>query len=200
MVVTLALVSAPIGAGADGTRDRALRALEERVSEPDRLQHAAAVEAMMREYARAAGGDVDVWGLAGLLHDIDRSDTDAKPTRHGIVAARLLDELGFSPAIVHAVESHDDAAGVPRKLPIEHALYCADQLYWAILASGLRPESEALSAATPADVYEGLRRAGQPDRIGRGLREECGAVGRSMDEVLRLSLATMADAPERPGR
>ncbi len=198
LVVAVALASAPVSAGADETRDRALQALEKRVREPDRLQHAAAVEAIMRAYARAGGDDPDEWGLAGLLHDIDRSETDAHPTQHGIVGARLLAELGFSPAVVHAVESHDDAAGVPRALPIDHALHCADQIYWAILASGLRPEPEDSSAATPADVYEGLRRAGQPDRIGRNLRAECSAIGQSMDEVLRLSLGAMASAPPAP--
>jgi putative nucleotidyltransferase with HDIG domain len=178
------------------TRTRALAELEARVSEPDRRRHALAVEATMLALAPLAGGDPDEWGLAGLLHDIDRSETDSSPSQHGIVGARVLERLGFGEAVVHAVETHDDNAGLPRVLPIAHALYCADQVYWAILASGLQHSSADLADARPATVVDGLRRAGRTDRIGGRLREECGTLGLSMDEVLGLSLDAMRSVPD----
>jgi len=104
-----------------------MRELRARVSEPERLSHAVAVEAIMRELAAAAGGAAEEWALAGLLHDIDLAETKAEPSRHGVVGASLLARLGFSEAVVRAVEAHDDAAGVPRRAPIDHALYCADR-------------------------------------------------------------------------
>jgi putative nucleotidyltransferase with HDIG domain len=179
--------------GLGPTRETALAALEARVKEPERLRHALAVEAIMRELARRSGGDGDQWGLAGLLHDIDRTETDGTPARHGVVGARLLAELGFSEPVVRAVETHDDGPGLPRTLPIAHALYCADQIYWRILSSGLRPGSPAFVRATLQDVLGGLRRAGHPDGIGDRLRSECGTLGLSMDEVLQLSLTAMRD-------
>lgn len=33
--------------------------------------HALAVEAVMRHFARLNGEDEEVWGVAGLLHDLD---------------------------------------------------------------------------------------------------------------------------------
>jgi putative nucleotidyltransferase with HDIG domain len=175
------------------TRETALAVLHARVKEPERLRHAFAVEAIMRELARRSGGDCDQWGLAGLLHDIDRTETDGTPSRHGVVGARQLAGLGFGDAVVRAVETHDDGPELPRTLPIAHALHCADQVYWRILSSGLRPGSPEFGRATPLDVIRGLRSAGHTDGIGERLRSECGSLGLTMDDVLRLSLTAMRD-------
>jgi putative nucleotidyltransferase with HDIG domain len=178
--------------GAGGaTRERAMRELRARVSDPDRLQHGVAVEAIMQELAGAAGGDRTEWGLAGLLHDIDLADTRADPSQHGVVGARLLAELGFSEAVVRAVETHDDAAGRPRATPIAQALYCADRAYWAVRSSGLRFPSPEASSATPASVIEGLERRGATDRIDVKLLEACGSLGLTLEDVLRLCLQAL---------
>jgi putative nucleotidyltransferase with HDIG domain len=173
-----------------GARERALALLQGRVSDPDKLRHSYAVEAAMRELARETGGDPDHWGLAGLLHDIDLAETAAagKPSRHGIVGARLLAEQGYPPDVVHAVEAHDDAAGVERTRPIAHALYCADRAYWAIHSSGLRSPSPEAARATPASVVEELERRGITGRIDADLTRECALLGLTLDDVLRVSL------------
>jgi putative nucleotidyltransferase with HDIG domain len=182
------------------TREQAVAVLEARVPGPERRWHAVAVEAIMRALAEVAGGVPDQWGLAGLMHDVDRTETDATPSRHGIVGAAMLRELGFSEEVAHAVETHDDGAGRPRSLPIDHALDCADQMYWRILASGLRPGTPEFSGATPEAVLDGLDRAGES--ISERLREECTSLGPGLDAVLALSLDAMralpAPAPATP--
>lgn len=184
--------SPPLDAMA-GARRSAVTLLRARVTDPDKLQHSFAVEAIMRTLARETGGDPAQWGLAGLLHDIDLAETAAAghPEKHGIVGARILAENGFSEAVVHAVEAHDDAAGVERRRPIAHALHCADRAYWAIHASGLRFPSPEAANATPGSVVKGLAERGITDRIDEGLRRECGRIGLTLDDVLDLSLDAM---------
>jgi len=130
-----ALLGPAQGLPAEAARVRALNELEARVSEPERLEHAFAVEAIMVALARRSGGDRQEWALAGLLHDIDLAKTRANPSQHGVAGARLIAGLGFSDAVVHAVRTHDDVAGLPRTSPIARALYCADRGYWAVRAS-----------------------------------------------------------------
>jgi putative nucleotidyltransferase with HDIG domain len=175
------------------TRERAVTLLRHRVPDPAKLRHSFAVEATMKALARETGGDPAQWALAGLLHDIDLAETAAAghPSKHGIVGARLVAELGYSEAVVHAIEAHDDAAGVERAQPIAHALYCADRAYWAIHSSGLRFPSPEAATATPASVVEDLERRGITDRIDAELRRECALIGLTLDDVLRLSLEAM---------
>jgi putative nucleotidyltransferase with HDIG domain len=182
---------APPPVAADDARAHALGELRKRESDPARIDHALAVEAVMRELAPVVGGNTDEWGLAGLLHDIDLSATRSDLRQHGVVGATLIAELGFSPSIAHAVKAHDDNAGVPRTEPIDHALYCADRAYWAIRSSGLRFPPPEAAAATPAGVIEMLELRGAANRIDERLLKACAALGLTIEDLLRAGLHAM---------
>ena len=53
------------------TRDEALALLREFNRSASLLNHALAVEAVMRRIAHNTGADEDTWGLVGLVHDLD---------------------------------------------------------------------------------------------------------------------------------
>lgn len=50
-------------------------------------KHALAVEGCMRHFAKRAGQDEELWGLAGLLHDLDY---EMYPQEHCAKGAELL--------------------------------------------------------------------------------------------------------------
>src|SRR5436190_5905255 len=114
-------------------------------------RHALAVEAAMRAYAERLGGDPEVWGVTGLVHDLDYErypDLDSGHPRHGI---RALEERGYPAEIVRAVASHADFMGVPRETPMEKTLFAVDELSGFILACAyVRPEG--LVGMTPKSV------------------------------------------------
>ena len=53
------------------TREEALDLLKKHNKEDNHIKHALAVEGTMRHFARKMGGDEDLWGVVGILHDID---------------------------------------------------------------------------------------------------------------------------------
>jgi len=67
--------------------------LNKHVSNPKMIAHCLASEAVLRELARKFGEDEDVWGIAGLLHDLDVEITNADPKSHALVAAEMLQNI-----------------------------------------------------------------------------------------------------------
>src|SRR5262245_45350418 len=99
------------------SRDEALALLHEWVQSESLRRHLYAVEAALRAYARRDGEDEDLWGLTGLLHDLDYErypDMDDSVNGHPRTALRLFRERNYPPDLIHAVETHATFLGVPR--------------------------------------------------------------------------------------
>jgi putative nucleotidyltransferase with HDIG domain len=119
-------------------------------------RHMLAVEAAMRAYAPRFGGDVELWGLTGLLHDLDYERHPDLGTGHPRIAVRELEERGYPPELVRAVASHADFMGVPRESDMEKALFAVDELSGFVLACAyVRPEG--LSGMTAKSVKKKMK-------------------------------------------
>ena len=68
-------------------------------------KHALAVEAAMRHYAAKLGGDVEQWGIAGLIHDFDY-ERFPEPPAHTREGAKILRAHGVDEEIVGSMLSH----------------------------------------------------------------------------------------------
>ena len=94
-------------------------------------KHARAVEETMRAYAGWYGitgpGEVERWGIVGLLHDFDYEQNPTEET-HLHVGGRILRERGFPEEIVEAICSHADYMNIPRDTPLKKAIYACDEL------------------------------------------------------------------------
>ena len=84
-------------------RETAVMLLKKYNQEEFHLRHAVTVEAVMRYFAERRGEDVELWGLAGLLHDVD---FEKYPEEHCVKAPELLAEIDAPEELVHAVCSH----------------------------------------------------------------------------------------------
>jgi putative nucleotidyltransferase with HDIG domain len=115
-----------------------------------------AVEAAMRAYARKLGEDEELWGLTGLLHDLDYERYPSLEDGHPRYALRELEAQGYPPELVRAVASHADFLGVSRETPMEKTLYAVDELCGFILAVAyVRPNG--LDGMTPKSVKKKLK-------------------------------------------
>ena len=176
-------------AAAAALRARAWGALRSRVQDEKYLNHLRAIEAIMKEMAARTGDDREEWGLAGLLHDIDIGTTAGDLSRHGIEGAQILRDLNFGGAVVHAVNAHDDRAGVARTSRLDHALYCADQVYWLIKATGLDFTPDKLKTAVLEDILKQVREMPSKKEILGKVSNECGQIGLSMPQAFEAALA-----------
>ena len=131
------------------SRPQAIQLLHEWVESEPLRRHMLAVEAAMRAYARHYGEDEDLWGLTGLLHDLDYGrfpDMDDLENGHPRTELRLFRAQGYPPAFIHAVEAHATFLGVPRESRLDRALLACDELTGLILACAyVRPDRDLRS-------------------------------------------------------
>src|SRR5690606_18432523 len=128
-------------------RSEAWQLVQEYTQSESLRRHMLAVEAAMRAYAPRYGGDPDVWGVTGLLHDFDyEQNPDVSVEGHPVVGARILRERGVSEEIVRAILAHAEAiTGVKPETPMEKALVAVDELTGFLVAVALvRPSKSIL--------------------------------------------------------
>jgi putative nucleotidyltransferase with HDIG domain len=160
-------------------------------------RHMLAVEAAMRAYAPRFGGDVELWGLTGLLHDLDYERYPNLEDGHPRYAIRELEDRGYPPELVRAVTSHADFLGVPRETPMEKALYAVDELSGFVLAVAyVRPEG--LVGMTPKSVKKKLKQPSFAAAVGREeLREGAADLGVDFDEHLQIVITALAERQDQ---
>jgi putative nucleotidyltransferase with HDIG domain len=118
-------------------------------TESDSLRrHMLAVESAMRAYAQKLGGDANLWGIVGLLHDFDyeRYPDMGDEDGHPLKGASILREMNIDEEIVLAVLAHaEELTGIKPETPMQKALVAVDELTGFIVAVTLvRPSKSIL--------------------------------------------------------
>lgn len=125
------------------TREQAWEWVKEYNQSESLRRHALTVEGCMRHFAALAGEDVELWGLVGLLHDLDY---EQYPDQHCTKVQEILTEKNVDPAIIHAVASHgwglcSDVEPVSR---MEKTLFAIDELTGLIAAAAIMRPSKSV--------------------------------------------------------
>ena len=146
----------------------------------------------MRAYAPRFDGDVELWGLTGLLHDLDYERYPNLEDGHPRYALRELEARGYPPELVRAVASHADFLGVSRDSPMEKCAVRGGRAVRVRLAVAyVRPER--LQGMTPKSVKKKLKQPSFAAAVNREeLRHGAEELGVDFDEHLD-------DRDRRPG-
>ncbi|MDI6631127.1 MAG: HDIG domain-containing metalloprotein [Bacillota bacterium] len=172
-------------------RKEALGLLGTHLKNENLRKHCLAVEAVMRALARRFGEDEALWGLAGLLHDIDYEWTKGDPARHGIEGAILLERLGLPETVVQAVRMHNDRHGLPRETLLDKALYAVDPVTGLITAAALIRPDKSLAAVNVPFLLNRFKEKSFARGANRGQILSCTELGLTLEEFLALGLEAM---------
>ena len=153
-------------------RASALTLLENWVENEGLRKHMLAVEASCRHYARIHGEDEDLWGTAGLLHDLDWERYPDEHPRRGLAE---LEDLGYPDAILQAIRAHaPERTGVEPDGLLDRVLFACDELSGLVYACCLvRPTG--IDDLAPKSVTKKLKdkafaAGGEPERCRPGCR------------------------------
>ena len=122
------------------TPEQAEELLKKYNKEPFHIQHGETVSKVMGEFAKEYDPEnVDFWRTVGMLHDID---FELYPEQHCVKVPELLQEIGCSEDLIHAVCSHGYGicCDVEPVEEMEKVLFAADELTGLIgAAARMRP-------------------------------------------------------------
>ena len=158
-------------------------------------KHVLAVEAAMRAYARRFGEDEELWGVVGILHDLDyerHPDMDADDG-HPRTALRELERMGQPPELIRAIASHADFLGVSRDSRLEKTLYAVDELSGFLMACAyVRPTG--IHGLTPKSVKKKMKAREFAAAVDRDdLRAGAEDLGVDFDEHVAFVIAALAE-------
>ncbi len=175
------------------TREEALNLLKENIVNPNLLKHCLATEAVMKSLAKHFDEDVALWGLAGLLHDLDVEKTPDLSV-HTKLAAQILEERAVHPSIIEAVRMHNEQAwDKKRSEKFHHALAAAETITGLIIATALVYPDKNLKSVKVKSVRKRFKDKHFAAGANREIILECEKVGLKLAAFCEMALSAMQD-------
>jgi len=180
------------------TRDEALALIRSNVPNKNLVKHMIACGSCMKAMAQKQGQDPEKWEIAGLLHDLDVSETSEDFSRHGLVTVERLRAMGFEDEeVLNAILAH--AEKKPLETVIERALFAVDPTTGFIVACALMHPTKTLAGLD----LEFLRNRFKERRFAAGASREqmasCESLGIGLDDFLVLCLTAMQGVADELG-
>lgn len=183
------------------TRDHYLSLLKRHIANPKMIAHSLASEAVMRALARRFGKNEDIWGMAGLLHDIDVELTGADPLRHGPQGALMLEREDLPAEVLDAIAMHNEKATGEKKRTtlFQHALAAGETITGLIFAVALVYPDKKISSVKTKSVTKRMKERIFAASVNRDAIMECEQTGIPLSEFAALALEALSPIEEELG-
>ena len=174
-------------------RQQAMALLKEFNSTDSLIKHALAVEATMRYFARQRGDDEEMWGVIGLIHDLDY---EKYPEQHCTMTRRILEERGWPADYIRAVMSHGwgICTDAEPQSELEKTLYTIDELTGLVVTTALVRPSRSLMDLEASSV----RKKWKDKRFAAGVSREviekgAAMLGMPLNDVIQNTILGMRE-------
>lgn len=153
----------------------------------------------MRHFAKLYNEDEDVWGIIGLLHDIDY---EMYPDEHCAKSQEIMKEEGFSESYIRAVASH--GYGIVNEIKpesnAEKVLYTIDELTGLIGAAALMRPSKSVMDLEVKSVKKKFKTKGFAAGVDRNvILNGCKMIDMELDKVIENTILGMRNVAEDIG-
>ena len=180
------------------TTNKARELLGQYLKNENLVKHCVASEAIMRALAPRFDADPELWGITGLLHDIDLELVEGDHEKHGERGAEIVKEAGLPAECVDAIRLHKFSPDEKvRKTTLDHALAAAETITGLIVATALVYPDKKLASVKLKSVKKRFKEPRFAAGANRDHIRECEAIGIELPEFFELSLDAMKSiAPE----
>jgi putative nucleotidyltransferase with HDIG domain len=170
------------------TRAEAFPLLRKNLRTENLIKHSLAVEVILQEMAQKLGEDAQLWGITGLLHDLDYDFTKNEPEKHSLITVKVLSDLLPMEAI-NAIKAHNYqyTAQIPQTY-LDKSLIAADAVSGLIIAAALVMPSKKLADVTPKTLSAKFKDKSFAAGCNRKRIELCEDMELELQGFLELSL------------
>lgn len=175
------------------SREEAWELLTQYTKTPALRKHALAVETVMRHFAKINGEDMEVWGVCGLLHDLDY---EKFPEHHCQKAEEIMREHGIDEVYIRAMNCHGYGicTDVKPESKMEKTLFTVDELTGLINALCLMRPSKSVLDLELKSVKKKFKDKSFAAGVNRDtIRSGCEMLGMELDEVIRETIEGMKE-------
>lgn len=153
------------------TRYGAEELLREFNSSAALINHALAVEGVMRHFARKFGEDEEKWGIIGLLHDLDY---EKYPEQHCTKSKEILESRNIDPEYIRAIVSHGwgICSDVEPVHIMEKVLFATDELTGLINAAAIMRPSKSVMDLEYKSLWKKYKSSSFAAGVDRGVIEK----------------------------
>ena len=184
------------------SREEALGILTRYLKDERMVKHCIAVGAVMRALARRLGEDQELWGVVGLLHDVDYDYVGRDMGRHGLGALEIL--RGVLPQYaLEAIAAHNEHNGFKPSLEesvrLAHALRASDHLSGLIVAAALVMPSKRLAEVRVDTLIRKFKAKDFARGVDRERIREVERLGVKLEEFLQIGLEALKEVAAELG-
>jgi uncharacterized protein len=174
------------------SRQDALALMEEHLESDSMRKHSLASEAIMRALAPRFGADPEMWGLVGLLHDLDYYETKDQMKQHTLVTEKTLLEKGVDYRIADAIKYHNaENLGLTRSEAIHFALTAAETITGMVVAAALVNPDRKIASLKPKSIKKRMKAKEFARSVNRDHILLCEQIGIPLDDFIAASLESM---------
>ena len=192
------------------SRERALALLEQWTGSESLRKHGLAVSVCTEAYGSKEAarlgltGDqtsefVDLYAIAGLLHDMDY---ERHPTReeHPFIGVAALREQGWPEPVLHAILAHADYSGVAPESHLDKALFACDELAGFLTACALVKPTKSIRDVETKSVLKKMKDKAFARAVSReDITTGAALLGLGLEEHIGNCLAAMQVRAEEVG-
>jgi putative nucleotidyltransferase with HDIG domain len=179
--------------------EEAAQLVKENIENTKLLNHSFAVESIMRGIAEYLHEDVRLWGMCGLLHDIDFEKIKGDPGKHGIAAEDIL-RGNVDERVIRAIRAHNgENTGTVPESAMERCLISTDSVSGLLIASTLVMPTKKIKDLRLETVLRKFRDLDFASGCSRERMRACESTGVPIKKLFEISLSALQAISDKLG-
>lgn len=190
------------------SRERALELLDKYITTPWLRLHMLESEIIMRGVAKELKEDEELWGLTGLLHDLDFDYVNKDPKRHVVELDHILEiediKVGkdIPLEMYHSIKSHyEDHPDIKerRESNLDFALSASENLSGFLVACALVQPDKKIESVGVDSVIKKLKKKDFAKAVNREYIYDIEKTGISLERFIDIALIQMKSISNQIG-